>query len=67
MAAFLATGMVASSNYVLNELLDARYDALHPVKKQLPVSSGRIAKPLAYAEWLFFPVSVRFRYLAGTS
>ena len=38
--AFLATGFVASSNYVINELLDAPYDALHPVKKHRPIPSG---------------------------
>ena len=38
----LAAGLVASSNYVLNEILDAKYDRLHPVKKNRPVPSGDI-------------------------
>ena len=29
----LATGMVASSNYVINEWLDADFDRYHPIKK----------------------------------
>ena len=52
--ALIAAGMVASSNYVLNELLDAKYDALHPVKKHRPVPSGLINKPLAVFQWLLF-------------
>jgi len=31
--ALLATGFIASSNYIVNEILDAPKDALHPVKK----------------------------------
>lgn len=52
--AFVATGMVASSNYVLNEVLDAKYDALHPVKKFRPVPSGLINKPFAFVQWILF-------------
>ena len=52
--ALVATGMIASSNYVLNELLDAKYDALHPIKKSRPVPSGLVHKPLAVLEWLLF-------------
>jgi 4-hydroxybenzoate polyprenyltransferase len=48
----LATGFVASSNYVLNELLDGRFDALHPTKQDRPVPSGRVSVPLGYAQWL---------------
>jgi 4-hydroxybenzoate polyprenyltransferase len=50
--ALLATGLVASSNYVLNEILDAEYDALHPVKKHRPIPSGKVNKAWAYLEWL---------------
>lgn len=48
----LATGFVASSNYVLNELLDGRFDALHPTKQDRPVPSGRVSVPIGYAQWL---------------
>lgn len=50
--ALLAVCLVASSNYVLNELLDGRADALHPQKKRRPVPSGRINRAIGYAEWL---------------
>jgi 4-hydroxybenzoate polyprenyltransferase len=46
------TCLVASSNYVLNELLDAPTDRSHPVKRNRPIPSGRVRVPLAYGEWL---------------
>ena len=48
----LATGLVASSNYVINELLDAPYDRTHPTKCRRPVPSGRVSVPLAYVQWI---------------
>ena len=48
--ALLAIGLVASSYYVLNELLDAPHDARHPVKRTRPIPSGRVNVNLAYAE-----------------
>ena len=50
--AVLATCLVASSNYMLNELLDGPNDQLHPEKQFRPVPSGRVRPALAYAEWL---------------
>ena len=50
--AVVATCLVASSNYVINEILDAPKDALHPTKKNRPIPSGRVCLPLAYLEWL---------------
>jgi decaprenyl-phosphate phosphoribosyltransferase len=50
--AVLATCLVASSNYVLNELLDGANDQLHPEKRYRPVPSGRVRPALGYAEWL---------------
>jgi 4-hydroxybenzoate polyprenyltransferase len=50
--AVLATCLVASSNYVINELLDGPRDRMHPEKKHRPVPSGRVRPVLAYAEWL---------------
>jgi 4-hydroxybenzoate polyprenyltransferase len=49
--AVAATCLIASSNYVINEVLDAPKDRLHPTKRYRPVPSGRISIPLAYAEW----------------
>jgi 4-hydroxybenzoate polyprenyltransferase len=43
---------VASSNYVLNEILDAPFDRLHPTKCQRPAAIGSIHVSLAYIQWL---------------
>ncbi|GBE07354.1 decaprenyl-phosphate phosphoribosyltransferase [bacterium BMS3Bbin11] len=50
--AFLLVGLVASSYYVLNEVLDAETDKKHPVKCKRPVPSGRVNIKIAYLEWL---------------
>jgi decaprenyl-phosphate phosphoribosyltransferase len=44
--------LIASSNYVINEVLDAPHDRHHPLKKNRPVPSGQIILGIAYAEWL---------------
>ena len=49
---FLACTLIACSNYVLNEVLDAPYDKYHPAKSRRPAASGRVHIPLAYAQWL---------------
>lgn len=41
--ALLATGLVASANYVINEWLDADFDRFHPLKKSRPSVSGRLS------------------------
>jgi 4-hydroxybenzoate polyprenyltransferase len=43
---------VASSNYVLNEMLDAPFDRLHPTKCMRPAASGMVHLSLAYAQWI---------------
>lgn len=55
--AVLATCLVASSNYVLNELLDAPNDRLHPEKRFRPVPSGRVRPALGYAEWILLAIA----------
>ena len=50
--AVLAVCIVASSNYVLNELLDGPRDAAHPEKRFRPVPSGRVNSTLGYIEWI---------------
>lgn len=49
---FAATCFVASSNYVINEILDAPTDRNHPEKHNRPIPSGLVSLPIAYAEWL---------------
>jgi len=48
----MATCLIASSNYVLNEILDAPTDRSHPVKRNRPIPAGLVRLPIAYAEWL---------------
>lgn len=50
--AMLAVCLVASSNYVINELMDAPYDVHHPTKRFRPVPSGLVNIPLASAQWI---------------
>jgi len=51
--AVVSACLVASSNYVLNEILDSEKDRHHPQKHLRPIPSGRVSIPVAYAEWLF--------------
>ena len=48
----LCACLVASSNYVLNEILDAEHDKFHPDKKSRPLVSGAARKSVAYVWWL---------------
>jgi decaprenyl-phosphate phosphoribosyltransferase len=48
----LATCLIASSNYVINEILDAPTDRRHPEKRKRPIPAGLVSVPLAYAEWV---------------
>jgi decaprenyl-phosphate phosphoribosyltransferase len=48
----LAIGLIASSNYVLNEILDAPSDLAHPTKRNRPVPAGRVNVAWAYVEWI---------------
>jgi decaprenyl-phosphate phosphoribosyltransferase len=49
---FLATTLIACSNYVINEVLDAPFDRLHPVKQFRPAARGLVNVPLAYVQWI---------------
>ncbi|MBN1489562.1 MAG: UbiA prenyltransferase family protein [Phycisphaerae bacterium] len=44
--------LAASSNYVINEVLDARRDRLHPEKRHRPVPSGRVNVKIAIGLWI---------------
>src|SRR3982750_3066282 len=50
-AAVASACLVASSNYTINEWLDAPEDREHPEKKLRPAAAGRIRRPLAYLQW----------------
>jgi len=49
----LSVCLIASSNYVINEWLDAEYDKFHPVKKNRPSVVGNLKKELVCVEYLF--------------
>jgi len=56
--------LVASSNYVINEVLDAPSDLEHPTKFARPVPAGKVNIPLAYVQWLaLMVVGVGLGYL----
>lgn len=48
--AFVCFSLVASSVYVLNDLLDLAADRAHPRKKRRPFASGSI--PIAHGTWM---------------
>ena len=50
--ATLSVCLVASSNYVLNEILDAKFDRHHPEKRLRPMASGLIPRGAAFTEWI---------------
>jgi decaprenyl-phosphate phosphoribosyltransferase len=72
--AMLSVTLVACSNYVVNEVLDAPFDRLHPVKRNRPAAVGLVIIPIAYAQWvalmaagvgLGLLISPRFALTAG--
>jgi decaprenyl-phosphate phosphoribosyltransferase len=44
--------LIASSNYTLNEILDAPHDRFHPSKHARPIPAGRVHAGAAYGQWL---------------
>ncbi len=71
---FVAACLVASANYVLNELLDAETDRHHPTKSTRPLASGRVRVRTAWLEWVVLSVlglglawSLGPRFLVSTS
>lgn len=54
---FLVFGLMASSVYVLNDLLDLQSDRVHPNKKYRPLASGGISIPVGLAMYIGLLVS----------
>ncbi|MFV0309332.1 MAG: UbiA family prenyltransferase [Desertimonas sp.] len=51
-AGFVSLCLVASSNYVINEMLDAPSDLAHPSKRLRAVPSGQVNVPLGLVQWI---------------
>src|SRR5512144_2702308 len=49
-AGLISVCLISSSNYVLNEIVDAPFDRHHPAKRNRPVPAGQVSIPLARAE-----------------
>lgn len=49
LVAFAAFTAAASAVYLINDVMDAGRDRLHPAKRNRPVAAGRLPKPLALA------------------
>lgn len=39
---------IASANYIINEILDAPFDRIHPTKKDRPVPAGKVKIPILW-------------------
>lgn len=48
--AFIAFNLATSATYIFNDILDAKHDRLHPVKRNRPIASGSLPIPLAFFE-----------------
>lgn len=49
---FVVACLIASANYVFNEILDAPTDAHHPVKCRRPIPSGQVRLPVCWGLWV---------------
>ena len=53
----VATCLIASANYTINEYLDAEFDRHHPVKRHRPSAAGLVTARFAYTQWAFLSVA----------
>ena len=61
--AFLLFSVIASCQYVINDYLDRKEDALHPEKKHRPLASGKIDASLALLlTVIILPLSLTLSY-----
>ena len=54
---FIATSLIASSNYVINEFLDAKFDKFHPTKKHRSVVSEGVNGKIIWILWAVLAIS----------
>ena len=55
--AFVSLTLLACSNYVINEVLDAPFDRLHPTKRMRPAALGLVHSGAAYVQWLLMMIA----------
>ncbi len=48
--AFLSFSLATSATYTLNDILDAKIDRLHPIKKNRPIAAGKLPISIALIE-----------------
>ena len=48
----ISATLISSSNYVINEILDAPFDRLHPTKKNRPAACGLVHIGWGYTQWI---------------
>jgi 4-hydroxybenzoate polyprenyltransferase len=48
--AFISFSFATSATYIFNDILDAGFDKLHPIKKNRPIASGKLPLSLAILE-----------------
>jgi 4-hydroxybenzoate polyprenyltransferase len=69
--AVAATGvfcLLAGAVYTINDLLDVDSDRLHPIKRERPIASGQVSKPMARAMAAALALtSVTVAYSLGTA
>lgn len=63
-AAIIVFSLASSATYIFNDILDAKRDALHPIKRQRPIASGRLSKTAALIEALVLAVVSLFLALS---
>ncbi|MGI6329234.1 MAG: UbiA prenyltransferase family protein [Bacilli bacterium] len=61
----IAFCLMSSVVYIINDIMDASKDCLHPIKKHRPIASKEITKKTAlFLALLLFIISLLFNYLA---
>lgn len=54
---FIATCLIASANYVINEYLDAEFDKHHPTKKNRAAVKESMSGKIIFLQWLVLSVA----------
>lgn len=55
--AFVAFNFAASATYIVNDILDAKQDRLHPIKKNRPIAAGRLPISVAIVVAVIFALT----------